>query len=243
MRIWGGCISLLMISQLTAEMITVPAGSYKPFLNEKAGEKSQPIFVRSYKLDQYPVLRREYTQFVNKNPKWQKKNVKRLFADEGYLTGEAVDNAPQTSVSWFSAKAYCAAKGKRLPTTQEWEYAASFPPPGKSKKYITDEIMKWYSEKKPDKLPEVGRYKNSLGIYDMHGMIWEWVYDFNTASVTGDSRADSDLERELFCGAAAIKSSDFTNYAAYMRYGFRSGLKGNYTTKYLGFRCAKDLDN
>ena len=30
------------------------------------------------------------------------------------------------------------------------------------------------------------------------------------------------------------------NYAAFMRYAFRGSLKANYSTRNLGFRCAKD---
>ena len=33
------------------------------------------------------------------------------------------------------------------------------------------------------------------------------------------------------------------NYAAFMRYAFRGSIKANYTTKNLGFRCAKNIAN
>lgn len=237
-------------TSLFAEMIFLQKGKYIPFLKSDSGAKVKPILVNAFYLDKYPVTDSEFIKFISSNPKWKKGKPTILYADTGYLAHikENKKELPQfvkketpvTYVSWFAAKAFCESKGTRLPTTDEWEYAASIPPMGKNKSDIQKRIMEWYSEKKPDEIPSIGGYQNRLGVFDMHGLIWEWVYDFNSASVTGDSRADTDIERDLFCGAGAIKANDFADYAAYMRYGFRSSLKGNYTAKYLGFRCAAD---
>jgi formylglycine-generating enzyme required for sulfatase activity len=92
-----------------------------------------------------------------------------------------------------------------------------------------------------DALPPVrSTFRNVFGIWDMHGLVWEWVSDFNTALVTGESRADSGLDRQLFCGSGSSGASDFSDYAAFMRYAYRSSLRGNYTVANLGFRCAED---
>ena len=240
-------IYLFTFPLLSSELVKVPAGVYKPFIKVDAESATKPISVKSFYLDKFPVTKKDYSEFILKNPKWKKENTPQIFADEGYLEDWKVKkenfllDSPVTYISWFSAKAYCESQGKRLPNAFEWEYAAFIPPTGGNSKTVDKEIMRWYGEKKPDHLPSIGRYKNALGIYDLHGLIWEWVYDFNSASVTGDSRADSDLESSLFCGAGALKANDFSNYAAYMRFGYRAGLKGWYTGKYLGFRCAKDL--
>ena len=79
------------------------------------------------------------------------------------------------------------------------------------------------------------------GVKDLHGLVWEWTADFNTAMVTGDARNDSGLDRQLFCGAGAQGAKDVSNFPAFMRYGFRSSLKADYCVHNLGFRCAKDL--
>lgn len=233
---------------LGEEMIRIPSGNFKPFLKETLDVASQPIFLKSFFLDPYPVTNMDYLSFVNQNPKWKKGKPSGILADKGYLSnwsdqdniGKTHNKAPVTYISWFSAKAYCESLGKRLPTEAEWEYTASFPPEGGNKKDVEKKIMDWFGEKKPDQLPVVGNYRNKLGIFDMHGLIWEWVYDFNNSSVTGDSRQDTDIENGLFCGGGALKAGDFSNYAAYMRYGHRAGLKGWYTGKYLGFRCASN---
>ena len=58
--------------------------------------------------------------------------------------------------------------------------------------------------------------------------------------LSGESRKDKDTDKELFCGSGSVNATDLMNYAAFMRYAFRGSLKANYTTKNLGFRCAKD---
>ena len=41
--------------------------------------------------------------------------------------------------------------------------------------------------------------------------------------IPGESRADTGLERELFCSAGAAGVRDPSDYAGFMRAGFRSG--------------------
>jgi sulfatase modifying factor 1 len=235
----------------SSEMVLISGGYYVPLLKEDINEK---IKVESFYLDVYAVTNSQFLSFVKANPQWRKSNVKKIFADKSYLKkwksdlepGEKINpNAPVTDVSWFAAKAYAEWVGKRLPTVAEWEYVASA---SKTKKYGDDDeneikkILEWYSRLSADIIPPVGSTeKNYWGVYDMHGLIWEWTYDFNTALVTGDSRGDGNLERNLFCGSSSANAKDVKNYPAFMRYGYRSSLKANYTTHNLGFRCAKDF--
>ena len=59
--------------------------------------------------------------------------------------------------------------------------------------------------------------------------------------MTGDARGDTGLDRQLFCCADSAAAKDSANFPTFMRYGFRSSLKADYTVQNLGFRCAKDL--
>jgi formylglycine-generating enzyme required for sulfatase activity len=83
---------------------------------------------------------------------------------------------------------------------------------------------------------------NYFGVRDLLSLVWEWVDDFNTALVTGESRADTGLERTLFCGAGAAGARDLDNYPAFMRAGLRSSLRASYVVPNLGFRCAQSID-
>lgn len=236
-----------------AKMAFISAGSYRPLFRAETDAKETPV--ASFWLDQFPVTHADFLEFVRENPKWRRSQVKQLFADADYLKlwvgdldfgSNVLASAPVTHVSWFAAKAYCQWKGKRLPTTAEWEYAAAASrteADGNDDKEFRSEIRAWYSTPSPQQMPPVGRNAaNYFGVYDLHGLAWEWVADFNTAMVTGDARGDTGLDRQLFCGAGSQGAKDTSNFPAFMRYGFRSSLKASYTVHNLGFRCAKDLE-
>ena len=106
-----------------AAMVSIPGGSYRPFLHRK----DQPAVVRihPFSLDVNAVTNGEFLEFVKANPKWARSKISPLFADAGYLkqwtgdfeTGDdKIINSPVTNVSWFAADAYARWKGKRLPT-------------------------------------------------------------------------------------------------------------------------------
>lgn len=230
-------------------MVLIPGGEYIPFFKDGQAEKQvlQPFY-----MDKYPVTNSEYLGFVKANPKWQRSNVKRIFADKSYLKQwesdlvpgkNAMLNSPVTNISWFAAKAYAEWAGKRLPTLAEWEFVASASekkPNGLNDKQFKNEILEWYSKPTPDVIPEVKRNKpNFWKVHDMHGLVWEWIDDFNSILLSGESRGVTG--KDLFCGGGSVKTVDAGDYAAYMRFALRSSLTANYTIYNLGFRCVKDV--
>jgi sulfatase modifying factor 1 len=238
-------------SNMPAEMTRIPAGIHTP-LFVMPGE-SNAVPVPGFLLDRLPVTNGDFLEFVRAHPRWQRSRVSRLFASEEYLRhwagdvelGEAQTNQPVVWVSWFAAKAYAAWRSKRLPTVAEWEYVASASPTqkdGRTDAIFQGTLRHWYSTPSPERLPVVGLGKaNVHGVQDLHGLVWEWTSDFNSALVTGDARGDTGIDRQLFCGAGSAGARDTSNFPAFMRYGFRSSLKAAYTVHNLGFRCAKDL--
>jgi sulfatase modifying factor 1 len=235
-----------------AGMAVIPAGSYVPLL--RTATDAPAVAVAAFLLDELPVTNADFLAFVTANPRWRRSQVSGLFADSSYLENWASDlepgpqappGAPVVRVSWFAARAYARWSGKRLPTTAEWELAAAAGytrPDGKNDEALKRDLYAWLARPVPAVLADAATLRPDYhGVRGLQGLVWEWVDDFNTALVTGESRADTGLDRDLFCGAGSLGAKDTTDYAAFMRAALRSSLKANNTTSALGFRCARDL--
>lgn len=233
---------------VTTEMVDIMGGEYVPLY----GRDSLRQHVTDLSMDVYPVTNQNYTAFVKKNSRWRKSQIKKIFADDNYLMhwqndttlGMSMDQqSPVTNVSWYAAKAYCECQGKRMPTVDEWEYAAMADQELADARKISSYnqyILDWYEKPKTFINPVGKTFKNYWGVYDLHGLAWEWTSDFSSTLLTGESRNDVSSDKNLFCGSGSLKASDLMNYAAFLRYAFRSSVQANYAVQNLGFRCVKD---
>lgn len=241
---------MLLTLGVSNPMVDITGGEFRPLY---VTEDSPKQTVTDFTLDQLPVTNSQFFDFVREHPRWQKGKIPTLFTEAGYLShwqqssshwqpSTATLNAPVTHVSWFAAQAYCRNQGKQLPTVAQWEYvahASETQPNGGKEKGYNQRILDWYGRPSSSSPVDVGLSPaNFWGVKDMHGVIWEWTEDFNSALVNGESRNDSTIDSKLFCGAGAAGSSDPSDYAAFMRFGFRSSLQAKFTLGTLGFRCA-----
>ncbi|MGC1204309.1 MAG: formylglycine-generating enzyme family protein [Flavobacteriaceae bacterium] len=239
----------LTIANCQSKMVSIKGGTYTPLY----GRDSLKVRINDFQMDVYPVTNNAFLEFVKKYPKWQRSKIKKLFADDNYLLDWKSDTelsenqnlkAPATNVSWFVANDYCERQGKRLPTIDEWEYAAMANEnmaDARTLETYNKYILSWYEKPKTFNNTIGSTFKNYWGVYDLHGLVWEWTLDFNSVLVSGESRKDVDNDSNLFCGSAAIGATDLMNYAAFMRYAIRGSVKAKYAMKNLGFRCVKDI--
>jgi len=240
-------IVTLPLAAPTTNYVELPGGQLASVL---AGDADAgPLAIAPFAMRATPVTLREFRRFVQAHPQWRRDRVPSTFADAGYLQawrsadgpGDASAEAqPVTQVSWFAAQAYCEAEGGRLPTWSEWEYAAAADATRRDARADPAwraRILGWYSRPATGPLPKVGGAPNVYGVRDLHGIVWEWVDDFNALLVDGDSRTGKDPDRLKFCGAGAINLQDRENYAVLMRVALLSSLNAADSTGSLGFRC------
>ena len=234
-----------------AGMQKISGGTYKSFFVKTA---AQPAKVTSFYMSTHAVTNADYLAFVKANPAWRKSKASKLMVDNNYLRHWKSDlewnsdvdaNSPVVNVSWFAANAYCRWKGVRLPTTAEWELAGAAPfvwPQQTAALSVEKAVLRWYEKPSPKKLPAIQTInRNALGLYDMHGLVWEWVSDFNSFIGSFDSRNNNNAANALFCAAGSLNAADKEAYASYLRFSYRGALKGKYCIANLGFRYARNL--
>ena len=255
---WKGALAccLLITSATTApamaaDYVAIPAGAFVSVLSSPAG--NDPVRVEPFALRETPVTNAEFLTFVSARPEWRRDRIPAVFADNSYLRrwsdpgaigAQLGANQAVTSVSWFAAQAFCEYEGARLPTWYEWEYVAAADEShadARSDPSWRARILSWYGKTSATPAPAVGGAANYYGARDMHGVIWEWVDDFNALFISADSRNQGDPDKLQFCGAGAISLQDKENFAVLMRIALLSSLAGVDTTENLGFRCARNL--
>jgi len=159
-------------------MVYVPGGKF--LMGRKGGDEFEipehEVVVRPFFLDAFEVSCAEYKMFLDANPtqpapsNWTHRAIPSGF-----------DSKPVTGVHWDQANAYAGWRGKRLPTEEEWEFAARGPegllyPWGND--WETDRANTGRSPEGSDGLTKVGAFskgKSLYGAFDMIGNAWEWT--------------------------------------------------------------------
>lgn len=244
---------LMAFAGPNSDMVVIGPATFISSVPPSESEKT--VTVPKFELDVVPVTNARFHEFVQQHPEWQLNHASHLFVDDGYLAhwsadgtpfGEEHAQKPVVRVSWFAASAYCEARGARLPRWYEWELAAAA---GYNRADARDDprwrqqLLNWYSQSSAaEQLPNVGESEaNFYGVKDLHGVVWEWVEDYNGLLVGTDNREQGGADQLKFCGAGAVNMEQKENYAVLMRVALLSSLEARYTTRNLGFRCARDL--
>lgn len=251
---------------------TVTIGSETGKMNEKPAHE---VEVEPFFIDAEPVTVAEFRTFVEatgyvteaekfgnsavfdiEEKKWKLADGANWRYPLGETGPEAKDTHPVTHVSWNDARAYCKWAGERLPTEEEWEYAARAA-------QSSNERFSWGNKLVEDgtfranvwggKFPETIRNEDGYlytspvgafgyteaGLADMGGNVWEWtsstyrMYDGNRYRVPVDERLKTIRGGSFLCDSTVC-------------FGYRVTAR-TYNSResaafHMGFRTVKPIE-
>ncbi len=161
---------------------------------DKKAEETFPVhkvYLSNFHIGRYEVTNQQYCEFLNSMNFILEEIKDRIYVDSRfckikYKEGKCIvikgyEQYPVISVTWEAATEFCKAKGGRLPTEAEWEYAARGGQKSQGFDYSgsnnADEVA--VTGANFGALQKVGSLKpNELGIYDMSGNISEFCSDW-----------------------------------------------------------------
>ena len=219
------------------DMVYVPGGSFM-MGTDKGDEYQRPahrVTVKPFFIDVHEVTCTQYSRFIRETGhpvpfNWTTNNCP---PDEGDL--------PVTGIDWYDARAYASWANKRLPTEEEWEFAA---------RGTDQREYSWGSEwrgraanageSSAGHLVAVGKYpegKSPFGALDMIGNAWEWTAT-DLRPYPGSQLLDigTGSKKIIRGGSWAHDPPDWTTTTFR---GFALPAGGRDYSK-IGFRCAKD---
>jgi len=177
-----------------------------------------------------------------------------IFADHSDFNRPKTDADTRGSqavayVTWPEAQAFCEYIGMRLPTEQEWEYAAreggkKILFPGTNDPDSLDYFARHDGNSSLNRTLSVGIKKpNDLGLYDMAGNAYEWIGGFYQfyPKAGKEPKWDSmepDGIRIIRGGSFASKPNPFSNSVEVMKTYWRVGTLADGKDSDIGFRCA-----
>ena len=212
--------------------VQIPAGE---FLMGDTRDKNAPVHtvhLDAYWIDTHEVTNAQYREFVADS----KRTAPRYWQDEKYNK----PTQPVVGISWEDADAYCAWKGKRLPTEAEWERAArgthSQLYPWGDRFDATRTNTREARTRRPLPVGAFPEGATSEGLLDMSGNVWEWCWDWYDESYYRMSPLRNPTGPETG-KKRVIRGGGWS--APQIHMAKRRGEKPDKTYPSLGFRCAR----
>jgi len=230
---------------------------------DEVTEKHHRVHVDSFYMDQFAVSNAEFAKFVADGgyadmKLWPKEiwpNVLQFVDQTGKPGPRYWSNGkpelrlmqhPVVGVCWFEANAFAHWTGKRLPTSSQWQRAATWASDGFSEQsrfpwsggFDANKANIWISGK--NSTVEVDEYCQGCtanGIYQLVGNVWEWVA--TRFAIHQSQRADLQIDSNLI----EIRGGAFDTYLeSQATCLFRTGQPYLFRGKNVGFRCCKEVD-
>lgn len=217
-------------------MVLIPGGSFS--MGRAGDEYERPVHVvtvQPFYMDRYEVTCEQYARFIEATgypppPTWPNGRHP-----------EGAARQPVTGINWLEANAYAQWAGRRLPTEEEWEYAA---------RGTDGRAYPWGNEWRPDlanangtirRFDEVGSRPGNaspFGVYDMVGNAWEWTSNDMRAYPGGVLPQQPSGVHKVLRGGCWESSPE--QATATYRFGWLAQGASDYNN--TGFRCAMSVN-
>jgi len=241
---------------------TFTMGSPANETGRQSTEIQHQVTVKSFYMGKYEVTQKEYQEVMGTNPSYNKgdnlpvENVSwydaveycnRRSQREGLTPAYTINknqrdpnnNNQYDNIKW-TVTWNRNANGYRLPTEAEWEYACRA---GTTTAFNTganlSDITGWYGANSGNNKHPVGQKPaNRFGLYDMHGNVSEWCWDwygtYSSGTQTDPTGASAGSDRIMRGGAMN------TPIAELLRSASRDPIGPYNTGRNIGFRVARN---
>ncbi|MDX2038230.1 MAG: bifunctional serine/threonine-protein kinase/formylglycine-generating enzyme family protein [Isosphaeraceae bacterium] len=251
----------IVTSTIGSKFVLIPAGEFDmgSSRSESGAEseekpKRRIQITRSFYLQQTPVTQEQFGRFK---------------ADHSIIPSPRLE-LPAEEVSWYEAIAFCNwlsvlegldpyyeednsgviidrnGSGFRLPTEAEWEYACRG---GTKTRYSFGDDSRellhhaWYTDNSNGTIHTVGRKGlNSFTLADMHGNVWEWVWDYWRVGTYRDKSISSiDPMNSEYGKLRVLRGGSAKSTANHLRSACRNRCDPHEKRPFVGFRPARTL--
>ncbi|XP_048839863.1 inactive C-alpha-formylglycine-generating enzyme 2 [Brienomyrus brachyistius] len=220
---------------------------FREFVREQKYKTEAETFGWSFVFQDFvsEELKSKVTKRIESAPWWLP--VEKVYWRQPAGPGSGIKDrldSPVVQVSWNDAQAFCKWRGKRLPSEEEWEFAARGGLQGRTypwgNKFQSNRTNLWQGKFPERDTAEDGYHgispvrafppQNNYGLYDMVGNAWEWT----------STRFPGSQTMYVLRGASWIDTADGSaNHRA--RVTTRMGNTPDSASDNLGFRCAASV--
>jgi sulfatase modifying factor 1 len=235
----------------TGLMEFIPGGAFVMGDNNHRPDEApaHEVILQSYYIDKYEVTNEQYKKFCDE--------TRRAYPPSPWWNPEYFNTKPQSpvvGVSWDDAVAYAKWAGKRLPTEEEWEKAASWDPESQKKR-----LWPWGDSPEQNRA-NLGSSRTAIGltaanahaggasayaVQDMAGNAAEWVDAYyRPYGGNRSSNAEFGTKNRVVRGGTSV--SNFEDARTTRRFprapDYTAEEKAN-NAYLIGFRCAVSADD